>query len=264
MSRVCMWRAMKMELLLLNFTLYQVRVMYINSLTLTYLSDRFRLTHLYIIVMLAVQSRKRKRLHNKISQNETGEDTNFDIVVKKNKKKSDKPKGMTASEKNARRKYKKKLEKIKEKKEQKEERERILKSLEEHSISSEQLNLFHSSCGRKPNTLLVREQVKRSAVIVNHKKKKKKCSGRLDKLLNPVEETPKVPSSSESSSESETDTPKKVIDTIPASSSVEETTAGVVNVPESVEPVVTTPQRDVKRCSQPKEQAPRKPSAFVR
>ena len=226
-----------------------MRQIYINSI--------------YIVVMLAVQARKRKRLHNKISQNETGEDTNFDIVVKKNKKKTEKPKGLTASEKNARHKHKKKIEKIKEKKDQKEDRERILKSLEEHSISSEQLSLFHSSCGRKPNTLLVKEQVKRSAVIVNHKKKKKKCGGKLDKILNPVEEKPAVHSSSESSSESETDVPEEHTSD-PEKSPVVENIPEPLGNPEIAKPVTTVEPPFVNKSVISKEQGPRKPSAYVR
>ena len=215
------------------------------------------------IGMLAVQSRKRKRLHNKISQQETGEDTNFDIVErKKTKKKSEKPKGLTASEKNAKRKLKKKLEKIKEKKEQKEERERILKSLEKHAVSSEQLNLFHSSCGRKANTLLVQEQVKRSAVIVNHKKKKKKCGGKLDKLLHPVEKPAPVTSSSESSSESEEEPPQNEETPVPDPAEVapkELTHSPEVSKSES--PVKPSGQ---KLPAKRKDQTPRKAVSYVR
>lgn len=218
--------------------------------------------------MLAVQSRKRKRLYNKISQQETGEDTNFDIVERKKNKKSEKPKGLTASEKNARRKHKKKLEKIKEKKEQKEERERILTSLEEHAVSTEQLNLFHSSCGRKASTLLVKEQVKRSAVIVNHKKKRKKCGGKLDKLLHPVVSPAPAPSSDESSSESESeplqDQPSSVAGPIPAEVAHQILPSDVVK---SWSPVKSSGQEKLSVQKQPakgKEKNERKPVSYVR
>lgn len=215
--------------------------------------------------MLAVQARKRKRLHNKISQNETGEDTNFEIVVKKTKTKKEKPKGLTASEKNARRKQKKKLEKLKEKKEQREERERILKSLEEHAVSSEQLSMLHSSCGRKPNTLLVKEQAKRSAIILNHKKKKKKCSGKLDKLLNPVEgKPPPAPIESDTSDESDPEyenpgpssLPENEFNNVPDKT----TTQAIQSEPSKIKPATVTGRSS--RTNVVKETS--KPSSFVR
>ena len=212
--------------------------------------------------MLAVQTRKRKRLHNKISQHQTGEDTNYDIVVKKNKNKADKPKGLTASQKNARRKAKKKQEKLREKKTEREDREKVLTSLEQHALSKEQLTLLHSSSGRRPNALLAKEQVRRAAVIVNHKKKKKKCSSVM-KMLNPTEETPTTVSSSEVSSESELE------DSVPQTpagdrEAVPETTA-VDNVTEKQK---ETPKNAVKKpkcgVAKVKEQGLRKPSNFIR
>ena len=113
-------------------------------------------------------------------------------------------------------------------------------------------------------TVLVKEQVKRSAVIVNHKKKKKKCGSKLDKLLNPVEEKPPVPSSSECSSESETDAPKEELSGITNQISVEENTPEVIEIPENSEPVAKVEQHVLSQCVEPKEQKPRKPSAYVR
>ena len=68
--------------------------------------------------MLAVQNRKRKRLQNKQSKGDAGEDSNFDIIIPKPKQ--PKVKKVPASVKNASKKQRKKLEKLAEKKHQKE------------------------------------------------------------------------------------------------------------------------------------------------
>ena len=209
----------------------------------------------YILLdMLSVQNRKRKRLYNKISQNETGEDTNYDIVVKKSKQKVVKSKGMTSSQKNALRKGKKKLEKLREKKVEKEEREKVLTSLSKHAISSEQLTLFHSSSGRRPNAQLAIEHEKRCAVIVNHKKKKKKCNSVL-KMLDPVEEKPTAVTDSSSESEEE--------DVVEMETDEEDA------LQEDEPPIPEKPKKLVEKkftgeVAEVKERAPRKPAHFIR
>lgn len=214
--------------------------------------------------MLQVQSRKRKRLHNKLSQEASGEDTNFEIIVKKDKKKVEKIKGLTAAEKNAKKKEKKRLEKVKEKKQQREERERILKSLEKHAVPSEQLNMYHSSCGRRPNASLFKEQAKRAAVIVNHKKKNRKS--KLDKMNSPIKEAEVSSSSSSEAGESGDDSPVVEQDTVQKTEIVAQKTEKEQDDVQSDKPraVVAVPVR-VKRASVSlKEAESREPTSFVR
>eukprot|EP00116_Pleurobrachia_bachei_P007081 sb/3467343/ len=173
--------------------------------------------------MLAIHNRKRKRLQNKQSKEDAGEDTNFDIIVPKPKQ--PKVKKVPASVKNASKKERKRQEKLKEKKQQKEEREKILASLEAHAVPSDQLGMLHSTCGRKPTMSLVQEHAKHKAIIVSHKKKQKKNT-RVEKILNPttvstpIEEEEGSSSSDSSDGEEQVEEEEELVTPVPTAAEV--------------------------------------------
>eukprot|EP00116_Pleurobrachia_bachei_P008968 sb/3469230/ len=204
--------------------------------------------------MLAIHNRKRKRLQNKQSKEDAGEDTNFDIIIPKPKQ--PKVKKVPASVKNASKKERKRQEKLREKKQQKEEREKILASLEAHAVPSDQLGMLHSTCGRKPTMSLVQEHAKHKAIIVSHKKKQKKNT-RVEKILNPTTVSTPVQEEEEegSSSSDSSDGEEQVVD---------EEKEEVTPVPTAAE-VKEVKQDSVKRLRKTSFSAtiPRKPSDFV-
>ena len=203
--------------------------------------------------MLSIQNRKRRRLENKKTKSECQEDTNLSIVEKKVKKEPA-PVGLTRAQKNAKRKDSKKQSKVREKKAQKEERERLLESLAKTAVAPDQLELYHSTCGRKITTQLKLEHAKHSAVIVGRKKKNKK-DNKLEKLQDPITEM--AVEEEESSSSEEDDAEALEVAPITA---VTEVPAPAVEQAKTVSDTAEKPAKKLRLTSQSE---PKTPSYFI-